>query len=489
VDEMNKQFNETKSKLDQEVSFLEREGRRLIDLAFSLSSDSSTQEGLIVIDMEVIRCKQSLEKEKLVQKDIRDNLVQLESNNHKLEELRNAANILGTKKEKALETINSTKNLLSNLTVEVQGIKKMLPFETQQMAQEQLGKLIKSLEQAEFDARVSLERYQTLVNKKEENQGAFRAEQTAKVRQMDELDQTQTSYFHELASQGFMEEKDYRESYKAETILATLEQEYQAYRDETIKLQEILKTYTEQTEGKARVDLTELKCKIADITNLIKSLTEQSKMLFSIKETNMTATKQLTMLFKGRSSLKANYEVINNLDKTANGSLSGVAKLDFQTFIQRRYFEHIIHEANKRLHVMSGEQFVLRCRDVKNLGAQGEVGLDLDVYSMVNDKTRDVKTLSGGESFMASLSMALGMADVIQHTAGKIHIDTMFIDEGFGSLDEDTREQAIQILNGLAEGKRLVGIISHVTELKERIGQKLIVTKDEKGSRIRWEQQ
>ncbi len=90
---------------------------------------------------------------------------------------------------------------------------------------------------------------------------------------------------------------------------------------------------------------------------------------------------------------------------------------------------------------------------------------------------------------MASLSMALGMADVIQNTAGKIHVDTMFIDEGFGSLDKDTREQAIKILNGLAEGKRLVGIISHVTELKDRIDQKLFVTKSEKGSSLRWEQQ
>ena len=147
----------------------------------------------------------------------------------------------------------------------------------------------------------------------------------------------------------------------------------------------------------------------------------------------------------------------------------------------------ILAEANKRLYTMSNNQFILKCRDMEDLSGQGEVGLDLDVYSMVNDQVRDVKTLSGGESFMAALSMALGMSDIIQNTAGRIHIDTMFIDEGFGSLSENTRMQAIKILNDLSGGKRLVGIISHVTEIKAQIETKLLVTKGEKGSRARWE--
>ena len=155
--------------------------------------------------------------------------------------------------------------------------------------------------------------------------------------------------------------------------------------------------------------------------------------------------------------------------------------------ISRRYFSMILHEANKRLYTMSNNQFILKCREIKELSGQGEVGLDLDVYSMINDQVRDVKTLSGGESFMAALSMALGMSDIIQNTAGKIHIDTMFIDEGFGSLSEDTRMQAIKILNDLSGDKRLVGIISHVTELKAQIATKLVISKGEKGSKARWE--
>ena len=136
---------------------------------------------------------------------------------------------------------------------------------------------------------------------------------------------------------------------------------------------------------------------------------------------------------------------------------------------------------------MTRDQFILQCRSYENFSGGGSAGLDLDVYSLVTGRTRDVKTLSGGESFMAALSMALGMADIIQSRAGKVHLDTMFIDEGFGSLDDQSREDAIRVLNELAGQNRMIGIISHVTELKEQIEQKLIVTRDEQGSRTRWE--
>ena len=136
---------------------------------------------------------------------------------------------------------------------------------------------------------------------------------------------------------------------------------------------------------------------------------------------------------------------------------------------------------------MTSSQLMLRCREFQNLGTRGQAGLDLDVYSPVTDSTRDVKTLSGGESFLAALSMALGLADVISDTAGAIRMDTMFIDEGFGSLDDEAREQAIAILNELAGADRLVGIISHVSELKEQIDRKLVVSRTAKGSTVRWE--
>lgn len=215
-------------------------------------------------------------------------------------------------------------------------------------------------------------------------------------------------------------------------------------------------------------------------------LEKQDKEAYHLLHMNREALKKAQALYESREKQKRRYMILSNLNNTANGRLPG-KHMSFQVFMQRRFFEQMIGCANKRLYNMSGGQFILQCRELQNLGSQGEVGLDLDVYSLVNDQSRDVKTLSGGESFMAALSMALGMADIIQNSNGRVHIDTMFIDEGFGSLSEETRGQAVAALYELSGNNRLVGIISHVSELKAQVETKLVVTKNEKGSFARWE--
>ena len=135
----------------------------------------------------------------------------------------------------------------------------------------------------------------------------------------------------------------------------------------------------------------------------------------------------------------------------------------------------------------SSGQYYLQCRDIQSQSGNKASGLDLNVYSVVTNQARDIKTLSGGESFMAALSMALGLADIIQNASGSVHLDMMFIDEGFGSLDEKSLQEAIKVLNQLAGDSRLVGIISHVAELKDELNKKLIVTKSKTGSSVAWE--
>ena len=173
--------------------------------------------------------------------------------------------------------------------------------------------------------------------------------------------------------------------------------------------------------------------------------------------------------------------MIRSLQNAANG------KMQFQTYVLRQYFQKIIQAANIRLKKMTTNPFLLKCREW-NVSGLGEAGLDLDVWNPLTGKSRDAHTLSGGETFLASLSMALGMADVVQNTVGKTHLDTMFIDEGFGSLSEDVRTTAVKVLLELAGENRLVGVISHVSELKEQIPNKLYVTKDSNGSRVQWQQ-
>ena len=170
---------------------------------------------------------------------------------------------------------------------------------------------------------------------------------------------------------------------------------------------------------------------------------------------------------------------VKNLSDTANGKLSGKDKIMLETYIQTTYFDRIIRRANLRLFTMSGGQYEL-VRD-KEGSSQGQGGLELEVIDHYNGSHRSVKSLSGGESFLASLSLALGLSDEVQASAGGIIVETMYVDEGFGSLDSDTLDMAYKALTGLAEGNRLVGIISHVAELKDKIDKQLVVTKEKSG--------
>ena len=184
------------------------------------------------------------------------------------------------------------------------------------------------------------------------------------------------------------------------------------------------------------------------------------------------------------AGLEERYTWVKALSDTANGTLSGRQKITLETYIQTACFDRILRRANLRLMVMSGGQYELRRRrEAENNRSQS--GLELDVVDHYNGSLRNVQSLSGGESFKASLALALGLSDEIQSAAGGIRLDTMFVDEGFGSLDEESLRQAVEALSGLTEGNRLVGIISHVAELKEKIDRQVIVTKDRSaGSRI-----
>lgn len=192
---------------------------------------------------------------------------------------------------------------------------------------------------------------------------------------------------------------------------------------------------------------------------------------------------QLTRIRDGAAQLsekERHYAWMSELSNTANGTVAGSEKMTLETYIQTTYFDRILRRANTRLMIMSDAQYELvRRKSAENLKAQS--GLELDVLDHYNGTLRSVKTLSGGESFKASLSLALGLSDEISSSVGGIRLDTMFVDEGFGSLDEDSLHAAIQALAELTEGHRLVGIISHVGELKQQIDRQLVVTKERAG--------
>lgn len=206
----------------------------------------------------------------------------------------------------------------------------------------------------------------------------------------------------------------------------------------------------------------------------------------SVYQENQAVYDTLAPILADRKRLVEEHAKLDNLYRLVSGNVSG-SRMDLETYVQRYYLEKILDAANRRFQDMSAGQFELRMYDLEKAGEGKNRGLDLMVYSTVTGKEREIRTLSGGESFMAALSLALGMADEIQESSAAISLDIMFIDEGFGSLDEHSRNQAVKVLLEMAEGSKLIGIISHVTELKQEIEDQLIVTKDEAGSHVRWQ--
>lgn len=196
--------------------------------------------------------------------------------------------------------------------------------------------------------------------------------------------------------------------------------------------------------------------------------------------TNRKALENIGQKAEETQILLARRQWLGALNATANGNLQGREKIMLETYIQMTYFDQILIRANNRLRIMSGGQYELKRRQASD-NMRSQTGLDLDVIDYYNGTIRDVRTLSGGESFKASLALALGLSDEIQASSGGIRMDTMFVDEGFGSLDEESLAQAICALSGLTEGNRLVGIISHVAELKEKIDRQILVTKEKTG--------
>ncbi len=205
-----------------------------------------------------------------------------------------------------------------------------------------------------------------------------------------------------------------------------------------------------------------------------------SKAFHTRIQTNRNALDNIRSRMSNLAELEKRYTWIKALSNTANGNISGKEKVMLETYIQMTYFDRIIARANTRFMIMSGGQYELKRRkEAENNKSQS--GLDLDVIDHYNGTERSVKTLSGGESFKASLSLALGLSDEIQASAGGVKLDTMFVDEGFGSLDDESLDQAMRALSSLTDGNRLVGIISHVNELKSRIDKQIVVTKDKSG--------
>lgn len=347
--------------------------------------------------------------------------------------------------------------------------------------------MLKDIVIESFEYDIFKEKITNKISKEREEFLKLQTQQEENKKQIDELlqkqEKAQNDYQNTLKELGFENEEQYKKSVLNNLQIEIFSKEIEKYKtDVTInatKLEEIQK----EIKGFEKVDLT---AKIQEFNNKkqeLENMRRQQMEYHRIFENNNRILVDLQTNSKKLDSKIKEFTMVEDLSKIANGTVYGKRRIEFEQFVQASYFDMVIIEANKRLLKMTDNRFLL-VRKESSERVSDKIGLELEVIDNYNGKRRDVKSLSGGEAFKAALSLALGLSDVIQSYSGGIVVDTMFIDEGFGSLDTESREQAINTLNQLTDNHKLIGIISHVTELKERIDKKVIVTKSTEGSKI-----
>ena len=338
--------------------------------------------------------------------------------------------------------------------------------------EKQYNKMQKALEDAKEAYRTAEIIYEkaraTLLEKKEDLKLCEEDYKTA----LNSLDES-------IGKASFKDRDDYKKHRLKEEEIESLENEINEFYEELKISRDRHKKVMESIEGKKVINVDDLKNKI-DEKKIIKEKQNQLGLdLFARLNRNKDIEDKLNKVRIKIKNLEVEYGKISHLAKMAKGD--NKEKLSFERFVLAAYFDDIIQAANLRLGPMTDGRFEL-CRIGERQKGGAQQGLDLEVYDYYTGQERHVKVISGGESFKASLALALGLSDVVQSNAGGISIDTMFIDEGFGALDPESLEKSIQCLLELQQSGKLVGVISHVPELKERIRARIEIYADMEGS-------
>ena len=398
----------------------------------------------------------------------------------KRSELRTAADAAVKEEGKTATDLASAVSKLDSLQKTCEFSDKMQANDVLQTARKQKEQADSTADRAQklsAQAKTSLDNDRALINQYEKDIPVMKEEEAAR----------QSAYLEKMQEKELSEEewKELTMKYPLEET-DRLRREIEKYRTDMNSARVLKESAVKAIGEEVRPDIEALK-QAAEQAEVKKN--ELQKQLDQIKvkeQTNAAALKALTSRMEERRHVVEEYGRVENLYNALAGNVRG-SRMDIETFVQRRYLEQILEAANVRFEEMSAGQFSLRMYDLESAGEGKNHGLDLMVYSNVTGKKLPAYTLSGGESFMAALSLALGMADEIQAGKASINLDMMFIDEGFGSLDDNAREQAVRVLQQMAGSSKLIGIISHVSELKQVIEDQLAVSRDKDGSHVRWQ--
>lgn len=348
-----------------------------------------------------------------------------------------------------------------------------------------LANKIKEVETKLLSLEKAYKEAQKKFNECKNEYAAAKTDKEGRFKAIEEVNKEVGTYkdnLHEkLLEYGFKDYNEYAEFKVSQKQIDSLEKEISEYYKKLQELKGSLEKAKRDVDSLEKVDVEELSKKLSEIKENEKIIEDMEKGIFLRIKNNENSLKEIEKINKEMKKDEEHYGIISDLAKTANGYNND--KITFERYVLAAYFDEIISAANLRLNKMTGGRFILKRKEDRGKYGRQE-GLELEVFDNYTGKSRHVKTLSGGESFKASLSLALGLADVVQAYAGGISLDTMFIDEGFGTLDPESLDNAIQCLIDLQKSGRLVGIISHVPELKERIDARLEITPAKEGSRI-----
>lgn len=391
------------------------------------------------------------------------------------------------KAEKSVMELEENATELTTVFRKKQGqfgiLQEQLGDTTAAQLQERCAALQGELSQAEeTESRLN----EALQSQREEKERAVALKEQAEreaVEAAKTAEMAEKKFLLSLDENGFESQNEYALALTERSALEQAEEENRRFFMDLALLKQMAESLRQECETKEKKDITALeeeKTKLSQEKEGCKLEADEARANAAVLSNQLqNAKKELAQ----REKAAKEFLPISELSKTANGELVGKDKIAFEQFVQGFYFQKILRAANLRLKDMTEGRYLL-LHSQKAANKRSSAGLEVEVLDHYTGKSRSVRSLSGGEAFKASLCLALGLSDVIQAHAGGVRIDAMFIDEGFGSLDDHSREQAVEVLQKLSYGDRLVGIISHVSELKETIEKKIIVKKSSAGSTV-----
>ena len=325
------------------------------------------------------------------------------------------------------------------------------------------------------DLAIAIEKNRTVVEQKQQALSSL----------LETGEQLKKQFFEHLIASGFEDERAYRLARLTDNAVKEIEGRLKKYGEQRTSLMDQTARLREKLVGKQIIDLSDLEQRQRDWKAKRMTAEKTEAALARKLAMHEDARKAIQRTCVQKKRKEEYWAVVRDLYNCCAGITGGNrrAKMTFEAYVQQYYFKQVVAAANKRLTALTDGLFTLRCKEEARDRVR-QSGLDLDVLDRGTGQWRDVSTLSGGESFLASLALALGLSDIVQAQSGAIRMEAMFIDEGFGTLDDNALRNSLEVLAELADGKRLIGIISHVRDLEERIEKQIVVSKTPKGSRI-----